>query len=200
MNTKPDVARQVSLLTFAIFLAAALPTCGQPAVAGTTESRPAPPRGGTFQDRNVNVMPREDIGSYRVLTEEQRRSFREAMEAQRDQTRALEEKLRKVRKEVVVAGLTEKFDENAVRTKALEVGKLEAELAVLRARALSQVKPPLSADQIEQIKNPPPFKPGESRLRTVDGQLRALPMHQLRSPPVGARDEHDLPAAPKPEK
>ncbi len=138
--------------------------------------------------------------AYRVLTEEQRRSLREAMEAQRDQTRALDEKLRLARKEVIVTGLTEKFDENAVRTKALEVGKLEAELAVLRARALSQVKPPLSADQIEQIKNPPPFKPGESRLRTGDGRLRAVPMRPVKTPPVGARDEHDLPAAPKPEK
>lgn len=190
MNTKPAGARPLSLLTTALFLAALLPTFGQPATTGKTESRPAPQRGSAFQDRLVAVTQREDMVAYRVLTEEQRRSLREAMEAQRDQTRAFDEKLRLARKEVVVAGLTEKFDENAVRTKALEVGKLEAELAVLRARALSQVKPPLTAEQIEQIKNPPPVRPGSERIR---------PVHRVETPVAAPRDEHNLPAPPKPE-
>jgi hypothetical protein len=131
------------------------------------------------------------------LTEEQRLSFREALEAQRDQTRALDEKLRAARKEVVAAGLTEKFNEDAVRQKALEVGKLEAEQSVLRAKALSKVKPPLSAEQIERLKNLPPSSPTGSLRLTPN--LKQIPPRSLHSP-TGLRDEHDLPAPPKPEK
>jgi Spy/CpxP family protein refolding chaperone len=92
----------------------------------------------------------------RVLTEEQRRSFREALDGQRDETRKLEEQLRDARKALFEASLARKLDENVVREKALKVGKLEAELTVLRARAMSKIEPPLSAEQLEQLKNPPP--------------------------------------------
>jgi len=88
-----------------------------------------------------------------VLTEEQRASLREAMESQREKTRDLRQKLRDVRKALFEAGLTSAFDEEAVRSKAMEVAKLDAEMTVLRAKALSQIKPPLSAEQIEKLKN-----------------------------------------------
>jgi hypothetical protein len=61
------------------------------------------------------------------------------------------------------AGLVQKFDEDALRQKALEAGRLDAELTVLRAKALSKMKPPLSPEQIEKLKNPPPFEGGEPR-------------------------------------
>ena len=97
-----------------------------------------------------------------VLTEEQRASMRTAMEEQREKVRGLEEKLREARREMLEAGLTKKFDEDAVRAKALETAKLEAEMTVLRVKAFSQMRPPLSADQIEKIKNAPPLR-GENR-------------------------------------
>jgi uncharacterized membrane protein len=96
----------------------------------------------------------------RVLNDNQRASFREAMEAQRDKLRELDEKLRAARKEALEASVAEKFKEKSVRQKAMVVAKLEAEMSVLRARALSQVKPPLSVDQIERLKNPPPVDGG----------------------------------------
>src|SRR5262245_49191062 len=87
-------------------------------------------RGQLFASRFTPGLER----LFGVLTEEQRASLRQAMEAQREKTRGLEEKLRDARKELFEAGLKEKFDEEAVRQKALAVGKLDAELAVLRAK------------------------------------------------------------------
>jgi Spy/CpxP family protein refolding chaperone len=129
----------------------------------------------------------------RVLTDEQRASLREGMEKQRDKNRDLEEKLRDVRKDLFQASIAEKFDEDAIRKKALEVGKLEAEQTVLRAKAMSQMKPALSSEQLEKLKNPPPFEPGEFRrdMRDQQGQGDRRPR--------GPRDENDLPPKPKPE-
>jgi Spy/CpxP family protein refolding chaperone len=191
MKTKSAVIRTLPAMLAATLMVGPFTALAQPAPGAQHEYRPAPQRGTAFSDRIMGPAQRDDFGAYRVLTEEQRLSFREALEAQRDQARALDEKLRAARKEVVAAGLAEKFDEDAVRKKAQEVGKLEAELSVLRAKALSKVKPPLSAEQIEQIKNPPPFKPFVERIR---------PVRPVEKPPGGPRDEHDLPAPPKPEK
>lgn len=130
----------------------------------------------------------------RVLTEEQRDSLREAMESQRDKMRDLEENLRAARKEMFQAGLAQKFDEDALRQKALEAGRLDAELTVLRAKALSKMKPPLSAEQIEKLKTPPPFEGGEPR-----PEFRRDERPRGDRPPRGPRDEHDLPPPPKPD-
>lgn len=126
----------------------------------------------------------------RVLTEEQRESLRAAAESQRDQVRGLQEKLRAARQALMRASLAEKFDEDAVRAKAMEVGRLDAELTVLRAKAMSKVQPPLSEEQIERISNPPP--------REIEGPPGGPGPGPRRNnrPPPGPRD---LPVAPKPE-
>ena len=129
----------------------------------------------------------------RVLTEDQRASLREAAEAQRDQVREQEEKLRAARKEMLNLSLTDTFDEAAVRAKALDVGKLEAELTVLRAKALSQMRPPLSPEQIEQLKDRPPPNQGPR-----PWEFRPDPRRHNRPPP-GPRGDHDLPPPPRPD-
>ena len=91
-----------------------------------------------------------------VLTPEQRQSLREANEENRDQTRDLQEKLREARKAVAEASFAGEFNEAALREKLEAAAKLDTELAIIRARALSQIDPPLSPEQLEQIKNPPP--------------------------------------------
>jgi Spy/CpxP family protein refolding chaperone len=91
-----------------------------------------------------------------VLTEDQRASLRIAMEQQREKVRELDEKLRGARKEVFEAGLRAKFDEAAVREKAMAAAKLEADMTVLRAKAFSQMRPELSAQQMEQLANSAP--------------------------------------------
>lgn len=179
------------------------------------EAQPNPPERNAERRPGAREFPRGDRPQFggaigqamqagrtafaieRVLTEEQRSSLRETMEKQREKMRAIEEKLRAQRKELLEAGLAEKFDEKAVREKALEIGKLDAELTVLRAKAMSQMKPALSAEQIEKIKNPPPFEPGEFR-RNLPGNQGNDDSRPNR-PNRGPRDENDLPPKPKPE-
>ena len=97
------------------------------------------------------------------------------------EVRELEEKLRDTRKEIFEAGLTEKFDEDAVRSKAIAASKVEAEVMVLRAKAFSLMRPRLTADQIEKIRTAPP--PGGP-----DNQSET-PRRRSNKP----RDENDLP-------
>jgi Spy/CpxP family protein refolding chaperone len=99
----------------------------------------------------------------RVLTEEQRASWREIMQAQQEKTRQLMEKIRDARKAILEASLAEPFDESAIRKQAEVIGKAEADLAVLRAKALAEIKPPLTAEQREKLKNPPALEPGAGR-------------------------------------
>ena len=116
-----------------------------------------------------------------VLTEEQRSSMREAMAADREKIRALEQKMRESRKELFELGLRDKFDEAAVREKATEAAKLDAEMTVLRVKDISIIRPPLTAEQIEKIKSS--FTPDMG-----DGQPE--PPRRRRDIP---RDENGLP-------
>jgi Spy/CpxP family protein refolding chaperone len=87
-----------------------------------------------------------------VLTDEQRASIREALAADREKVRDLEQKIRESRKVLFELGLREKFDEAAVREKAAEAAKLDTEMTVLRVKAISKIRPLLTAEQIEKIK------------------------------------------------
>ena len=120
--------------------------------------RPRPPRNQRSQPDRPEARFQPGPGAAvmeRVLNEDQRESMRSIMTSQREEMRGIQEKMRAARKELLKASLSEKFDEDLVRAKALAVAKLEAELTVLRAKAISQVQPPLSDEQIEQIMNPP---------------------------------------------
>lgn len=129
----------------------------------------------------------------RVLTEDQRESLRTIMVSQREEQRGLQEKMRAARKELLQASLADKFDEDLVRTKALAVAKLEAELTVLLAKAMSQVQPPLSDEQIEKILNPPP----QDRMQSRDGEPR--PAERRGDRPLRGPREGDPARPPRPE-
>jgi len=182
----------IRLILAGLWLAAASPALQ----AQPTDLPPRPPAGGLPPERppvdGRFMQPGPQNLVLRVLTDEQRASFRQAMEGQRDKLRELEPQLFEARKELTLASVAEKFDENLVRAKALAVAKLDAEISVLRAKALSQIKPPLSAEQIEQLKNPPAGNNLPNRaLRGAEGGPSIRP--QQRS---AQRDENDLPAPP----
>lgn len=124
-----------------------------------------------------------------VLTPEQRQSLREVSEGDRQKVRELQEQLREARKAAAEAGIASEFNESALREKLEAAAKLDTELAILRARALSKIEPPLSSEQIERIKNPPP--PGEL--------LRNRPLGSFQQPPPEARPRrNDLPPPDRP--
>lgn len=117
---------------------------------------------------------------YNVLTEEQRASLRDAMQSQREKLRDAEEKLRDARRQIFEAALLDKFDEAAVRDKATAAAKLEAEMMVVRAKAFSQMRPPLSAEQLEKLKN----------LSSTGSEIQT---DRARRRPEVPRDENGLP-------
>ena len=79
------------------------------------------------------------------------------------------------------------FDEAAARQNADESAKAEAELTVVFAGALSQMQPPLSAQQIGQMKN---FQPRQGRQQP---QTEVAPRPKMDLPPPLPRDSNDLP-------
>jgi Spy/CpxP family protein refolding chaperone len=121
-----------------------------------------------------------------VLTEEQRASFRQALAAQRDKMRQSQIKLREARRQMIELSLSGTFDEGAVRQQALLMAALQAELAVARTKALSQIQPRLSPEQIERIKQ----GLAAPRQGEAGGVERR---HSLTSP---QRDANDLPPKP----
>lgn len=126
-----------------------------------------------------------------ALTEDQRDSLRQTMEAQREKMRGLEEKIRDAHKALMKAALAEEFKDEVVKARALEVAKLEAEASVLRLKALSEVQPALSKEQLEKILNPPPPQgPGSG-----DGANRPANRRGNR-PPRSAPAGEPVPPAP----
>ena len=175
---------------FAILLASSLTSTlsarAQSERNAQQERRPASgDEPGRFQRPPGGLMGRAAPGFDRlqtVLTEEQRASLREAMQGQREKLRDLEEQIRDQRQQLMLAGLTAKFDEEAVRKQALAVAKVEAEMTVLRAKAFSQIRPALSAEQIQKLKAAPAGTgPGSDQPETP------------RRRPDIPRDEHGLP-------
>lgn len=193
MQTNPDQHVQRTAL-LASLIASTLTVPAQPAPDNRNPERPPPRRPWAGGERAEGFRPGGGMGGQffpvmeRVLTEEQRQSLREAMAGQREAMRGIEGKLRDARRELMQAGMIEKFDEATVRAKALALANLEAELTVLRAKAFSQMRPALSPEQIEKIKNPPAPEGGEPR---------SEPPRRPDRRSTGSRDEHDLPPKPK---
>lgn len=129
-----------------------------------------------------------------LLTPEQRESIRTAGEENREKTRNLEEKVRAARKSILDAALDKKFDEAALRQKLDSAAKLDIDLMVIRAKALSKVQPPLSDEQIEKIKNPPIGEMARQRAGQVpSGPAGNRDQVRPRPPGDGPRDANDLP-------
>lgn len=87
------------------------------------------------------------------LTEEQRKAVREAAQAIRRENRQLFEKLGRARRELEQAVFAPAPDEAAITARAAEVGRIEGELAVARARHIARLRPRLTPDQLERLKS-----------------------------------------------
>ena len=124
------------------------------------EALPAPRfRSGEKGPGSAGFGPRLGGGFERImgiLTEEQKSSFRETMEGQREAVRRLEQKSAESRRELFELALIDKFDEARVKEKVKELTSSDAELTVLRLKALADMKPRLSAEQLEKLRNPGP--------------------------------------------
>jgi Spy/CpxP family protein refolding chaperone len=124
----------------------------------------------------------------RVLTDDQRQSLRQIVQAQREQMRPLEQQLRAARQNMLGQITGGQFDESLVRQYAEQSAKAEAELTVMFAKDLSQMQPPLSAAQVKQLKD---FQSG--RFQDLPDAPGAEPQPHMKLPPPLPRDTNDLP-------
>ncbi len=168
----------------------------QPSSEGRLNERR--PQGGQsgFQPGNQIGGPGMNVME-RVLTDDQRDSIRQTMEANREKNRAAMEKIREARKALNKAAFEADFKEDVVRAKALEVAKLEAELTVARLKALSEVQPALSQEQLDKIINPPQMLPPQGG--NPDGDNPRPGNRRMNRPPSGLGDDMDK-AQPKRER
>ncbi len=147
-----------ALLT-AIFLLPAL------ANAQDREDRPRPrpddrPQGDrpSGQARPQGGPPRGDYFMMRfrgILTEEQGASLRENIEASREAMGELGQKILDRRRGMMGLILAQPADKKAIRTAFKELAKMESEIAIMRADMIAAIKPPLSKEQMEKLKQPP---------------------------------------------
>jgi Spy/CpxP family protein refolding chaperone len=188
-NSSFTLAAAVMSAVLGVVLAAAAQSEGD-RVSGKTETPTGQPERVRRPQPNPAGAGRFGAGFERffgILTEEQRASLREATTAEdREKLRELEGKVREARKALFESGLVDKFDEAAVRQKAMAAASLEAEITVLRVKVFSKLRPPLSAEQLQKLASPSGpdagAAAGESRRRRPD-----IP-----------RDEHGLPLKEKP--
>jgi Spy/CpxP family protein refolding chaperone len=140
----------------AVLIAAPLASLAQQ----TNESAPRAQRPmGIMQAPGVNGFALG--GPVGVLTDQQRASYEMALGKERGVMMDLQAKLRAARQDFTDASMDQKFDERALREKAVAAARIEAEMAVLRAKAMSEVQPPLTPEQIQKIKTgqPGPIRP-----------------------------------------
>ena len=153
-----------------------LSLAGFAAAAAAQQSPPSGPAEGLFPM----------LG--RVLSEDQRHSLRQIMESQRSQIEPLQQKIQASRHALLQQITSGKFDESAVRQYARQSAGAQAELTLIFAKALSQLQPPLSPRQIEQLQN---FQP--ARFRQFPGDGGSAPESRFKLPPPLPRDTNDLP-------
>ncbi len=129
----------------------------------------------------------------RVLTDQQRQSLQQILESQRPQIRPLVEQLQASRQAMLNQIVSSHFNESLVRQSAAQSASAEADLTVIFARALSRMQPPLSQQQIAQLKNFRPERMREARKEKSGDESETAPEVHLKLPPPLPRDTNGLP-------
>ena len=181
MSANVERIMNIKVAVTILSLACASTLLAQPAAEKKNDS-PGERRPERFQGPG-GYGPRMDGGFERVfgiLTEEQRGSFRAAMEGQRDRVRELEQKSAEARQELMEAALVDKFDEGKVRGKLNALMKVDADLTMIRIKGLSKIEPALTAEQLQKLRD------------VAQGERRGAPEPSKRRPEA-PRDENGLP-------
>ncbi len=117
-----------------------------------TRPDPEPEPQPNPQNPPANTSRRQPPPWIRVMSPEQRRNFSGLMREHRQKFEALNKQRAQARRRMTQALFTEKPDEKAVRKASSEVAKVEADMALLNRRILSQLNPPLSKNPLEDIR------------------------------------------------
>ena len=89
--------------------------------------------------------------AFQNMTDEQRQALQQVNEEIKD----LNTKATEARKELGAAVYAEKVDEAQIREKAAALAKVDADVAVARAKAFAKVRSKFTSEQIEAFKNMP---------------------------------------------
>lgn len=151
----------------------------------------------TILAASVSAQPNRPIGPEgrffpmlgRLLTDEQRLSLLRNMDSQRDEIQPLQEKIRLARAAMLNQITSGKFDEKLGRQYAGQSAGAEAQLTVIFAKALAQMQPPLSSEQVAQLKT---FQSGRFVGFRDEAETPAPEVH-LKLPPSLPADTNGLP-------
>lgn len=130
---------------------------------GRNLRRPPPPRQGEGLPVPENVFPgMPGIGRLlQILTPEQKESLRGFMQENREKNQLSNQKLMEARKALMETTLQGKFNERQARKEAKIIAKLESERMVQMAKTFSKVEPPLSREQIRELRGLEPMMGGD---------------------------------------
>lgn len=89
-----------------------------------------------------------DLGAGQLdLTDAQREQIRNVLQGHRDEQRQIAQRLRDARKQLDDAVASTAFDEAAIRARSADVGAVQADAAVLRAKVRGEIWSLLTAEQ-----------------------------------------------------
>lgn len=91
------------------------------------------------------------LGERLGLTEEQRGKIKTVLASHKDEFGPLTQKIADERKALRVLIQADTLDEAAIRSQAMKVAAVEADLAVARAKVAQQVRPLLSVEQKQRL-------------------------------------------------
>jgi Spy/CpxP family protein refolding chaperone len=200
----PAALAATFLAASAAFLTAAEPDPGAPRRPGNPPGAPPAdgPRGprpfpGQFQGQGPMMGGGGGgVQVEAVLNQEQRLKFGEELQGQREKMREINERYGRLRRELDEALFGEKLDEGLVRKKSAELAELDAERSLIRARAFAKVRPTLSEEQLERLKN---MRAEAGRMnRPGEGGFRQPPQQPRPARPPEGRENEDVLPPPRP--
>lgn len=96
--------------------------------------------------------PQGGLPFERILNDEQREQFREAMQSNREKMREMGERQQKLRAEMQDSMFADKLDEEGIRKRGAEMAEIDVQRQIFMARAFQKVRPSLSPEQLAQMK------------------------------------------------
>ena len=106
----------------------------------------------TLEERVQQLTAQQYV---RVMTEEQRTNYNQALQDMRPRFQEIQTQIRALRRSLLEIQFTVPFDAETYRAKADAAAKLQAEADLLNAQAFAKVLPSLTVEQISKIRNRP---------------------------------------------
>jgi Spy/CpxP family protein refolding chaperone len=151
--------------------------------------QPAPPARQLQEGGLARPQPRTPADT---ITEEQRTALIEISKKMRKEQMSGLQKLGAARMALDRLSKAENIDEKAIQAKALEIGEIEGELAIIRAKHYRQMRAAVPGEQFDRLQaltlqHPPQF---EQRLNRIVNKRTDVPP-AVRPGPPGSRPGPD---------